>query len=123
MFHHHGNWTTHQEALGGETTKGVFQCQPALARNTVTWATGIQSHGPQEYSHMGHRNTVTWATSIVLGDLKHVDIVQELSLKDLTLKLVTLLAPLQGREPQTMQLFDLRNRSAAAKVYMYRRCS
>ena len=76
----------------------------------------MSTSATQEYSHI-------WTTSIVLDDLKHMDIGRELSWKDLTLKLVTPIAPLQGREPQTMQLFDVRNRSAAAKVYMYRRCS
>ena len=50
-------------SIGGETTKGVFQCRPVLPRNTVTWD-----------------------TSIVLDDLKHLDVVRELSLKSLTLK-------------------------------------
>ena len=48
-----------------------------------------------------------------------MDNVQELSLKDLTLKLTTLIALVTAQRAQTMQLFDIRNSSVSRNVHKY----
>lgn len=77
--------------------KGIFQNRPALPRNNITWD-----------------------TNIVLNYLKQMDRVQDLSLKDLSLKLVTLIALVTGQRAQTMQLFDFRNRTITNDMHKYR---
>lgn len=56
----------------------------------------------------------------MLDYLKHMADAQELSLKDLTLKLVTLIALVTGQRAQTMQLLDIRNRTVTTFLHKYR---
>lgn len=67
--------------------KGVFQERPALPRNLVTWD-----------------------PSVVLDYLKTMDEAKDLPLKDLSLKLVTLIALTTGQRAQTIHMLNLTNR-------------
>lgn len=49
-----------------------------------------------------------------------MDRVQNLSLKDWSLKLVTLIALLTGQKAHTMQLFDIRNITITNDMHKYR---
>ena len=55
------------------------------------------------------RNNVTWDVAAVLRKLQTFSPVRNLSLKQLTLKLVTLLALLAGMRVQSLHLIDVRN--------------
>lgn len=77
--------------------KGVFQTRPALPR-----------HG------------VTWDTDIVLKYIKSLSPVKDLSLKDLTFKLVTLTALLSGQRLQCLHLLDIRNMTLTKSVCKFR---
>ena len=77
--------------------KGMFNLRPSLPRNIVSW-------DPQ----------------IVLNHLKTLSPVKNLSLKDLTLKAVTLFWLLSGQRGQSVQLVDVRNITLTAHVVKVR---
>lgn len=63
------------------------------------------------------KTTVTWDTNIVLHYLRDLD---STSLKNLTLKAVTLTALLSGQRAQTIHLLDVRNMSVSDDLYKFR---
>ena len=86
-----------QHPLVVRLLKGVFQLRPALPRNEVTWD-----------------------PDIVLSYLKHLSPVKTISLKMLSLKLVTLLALLSGHRAQTLHLLDVKNMSISKNSAKFR---
>ena len=56
----------------------------------------------------------------MLKFLKNMNTMTELSLNDLTLKLVMLIALITGQRAQTMHLLDIRNRSVRELAHTYR---
>ena len=77
--------------------KGVFQSRPTLPRCSVTWD-----------------------TDTALKHLRKLSPVRELSLKQLTLKLVVLIALLSGQRIQSIHLLDTRNMSKSKSGYKFR---
>ena len=66
--------------------KGIFQTKPVIPKNTTTWD-----------------------VAVVFDYLKRLSPVAKLSLKDLTMKAVTLTAILSGQRAQSLYLSDIRN--------------
>lgn len=77
--------------------KGVFNLRPALPRTNVSW-------DPQ----------------IVLNYLKTISPVKSLSLKEMTLKYVSLLWILSGQRGQSLQLINIRNMTLTDHVLKIR---
>lgn len=73
--------------------KGVFQQRPALPKNTVTWN-----------------------PSLLLAYLKTLEPLDKITLKELTLKLTSLLAILSGQRQQTIHLLDIRNIEVSSSI-------
>lgn len=77
--------------------KGVYQTRPSLPRCAVTWD-----------------------TDVLLQHLKRLSPVKRLTLKDLTFKLVALIAILSGQRIQSIQLLDVRNMSLSKSKCKFR---
>ena len=76
--------------------RGVFQCRPALPKYVETWD-----------------------VDKVLRCLKTLSPVKHLTLKNLTLKLVTLIAILSGQRLQTIHLLKLNNMIVGKSSYKF----
>lgn len=65
------------------------------------------------------RYQCTWDTSVMLNYLKTLSPVKDLKLKDLTLKLVMLIALVTGQRGQSIHLMDLQSMTKTAVKYKF----